>query len=148
MKKHQYFEEFSGLINGIYRNMQKLKSRGAEELGLKGVHVFWVYLLHKHPQGMTAAELADASQSTNALVSREIDYLLEEGYVVTDKQSSHRRYGWKFLLTQKGTQAAEKISEIALYVQEKVGEGVSRADLEVFYRTLHILQRNFDGLTR
>ena len=42
MNKHQYFEEFSGLINGIYRDMQKLKSRGAEELGLKGVHVFCI----------------------------------------------------------------------------------------------------------
>ena len=50
------FEQFSSLISGIYRDIQKLKAKWTEPLGMKAVHIFWVYLLKKHPEGLSASE--------------------------------------------------------------------------------------------
>lgn len=77
------FEEFASLISGIHSNIQKLMARYADSLGLKAVHVFWLYLLRTHPEGMTASELAAAAKADRSLVSREIDALLKAGIVRT-----------------------------------------------------------------
>ena len=53
MLEQERFEEFSSLISGIYGSIQKLKARYTAQLGLKAVHVFWIYLLREHPEGMS-----------------------------------------------------------------------------------------------
>ena len=139
------FEQFSSLISGIYRDIQKLKAKWTEPLGMKAVHIFWVYLLKNHPQGLTASELSRHSQSNRSLVSREIQELLDLGYVQSDK--SQRRYGQKLTLTQSGHEVAQRISEASLDIQNRVNEGISAEDLMIFYRTLGILMENFHRLT-
>ena len=139
------FEQFSSLISGIYRDIQKLKAKWTEPLGMKAVHIFWVYLLKNHPQGLTASELSRHSQSNRSLVSREIQELLDLGYVQSDK--SRRRYGQKLTLTQSGHEVAQRISEASLDIQNRVNEGISAEDLIIFYRTLGILMENFHRLT-
>ena len=139
------FEQFSSLISGIYRDIQKLKAKWTEPLGMKAVHIFWVYLLKNHPQGLTASELSRHSQSNRSLVSREIQELLDLGYVQSDK--SQRRYGQKLTLTQSGHEVAQRISEASLDIQNRVNVGISAEDLMIFYRTLGILMENFHRLT-
>lgn len=141
------FEEFMALISGVYRNIQKLMAHRAEQLGLKQVHVFWVYLLLCRPEGLTASELAKASQIDRSLVSREIDTLTEGGYVKTHQPTGRRRYGWKFILTDKGMETALEISRIAREVQYGLDEGIPAEELDAFYRTLRRLLHNFDNLT-
>ena len=55
------FETFVLSINQIYRCIQKIKSREMVELGLKGTHVMCLFQLGQHPEGLTAAELAQRS---------------------------------------------------------------------------------------
>ena len=55
------FGKFTLLIDGIYKNIHKIKLNTAPYLGIKSVHVFWIYLLRKHPDGLTATELAAAA---------------------------------------------------------------------------------------
>ena len=110
--EEERFEQFWGLISGIHRNIEKLKTKWTEPLGMKSVHIFWVYLLKDHPEGLTAAELARLSQTNRSLVSREIQNLIDLGYVYTDK--NHRSYGQKLKLSQSGVEAAKKISQASL----------------------------------
>lgn len=145
--EEEHFEKFALLISGIHWNIQKIKARNAEILGLRAVHIFWVYLLMNHPEGMTASEIAAAGNTTRGLVSREIEELVELGIVTTDKTTNRRRYCWRFLLTEKGKAVAEKISEIAMGVQNKVNEGIPEEDLTVFYRVLDTLNKKFDVYT-
>lgn len=142
----EHFEEFSSLITGIYRHIQRLKNQANDLLGIKSVHTFWVYLLRRYPEGLTASELSRYSKTNRSLVSREINELLELGYVTTDRQSSHRRYGWKFLLTDKGQEVAEQIGRISMDVQNRVSAGIPEEDLEVFYRTCATLLSNFETI--
>lgn len=141
------FEQFSSLISGIYRDIQKLKVKWTEPIGLKAVHIFWVYLLKNHPEGLTASELSRHSQSNRSLVSREIQELIDLGYVTPDRNNGQRRYGQKLTLTQSGLEVAHKISKASLDIQNKVNAGIPEADLLVLYRTLGILMENFHRLT-
>lgn len=141
------FEQFSSLISGIYRDIQKLKTRWTEPLGMKAVHIFWVYLLKNHPEGLTASELSRHSQSNRSLISREIQELIDLGYVHAGKSIQHRRYGQKLKLTESGLEIAQRISTASLDIQNQVNAGISEEDLIVFYRTLGILMENFHRLT-
>ena len=141
------FEQFSSLISGIYRDIQKLKTKWTEPLGMKAVHIFWVYLLKNHPDGLTASELSRHSQSNRSLVSREIQELIDLGYVRAEASTRARRYGQKLMLTESGRKVANQISEVSLNIQNEVNAGIPEEDLIVLYRTLGILMQNFHHLT-
>ena len=141
------FEQFRSLISGIYRDIQKLKTKWTEPLGMKSVHIFWVYLLKNHPEGLTAAELSRHSQSTRSLVSREIRELIDLGYVAHVDSSHKSSYGSKLVLTESGMKVAERISKASLDIQNNVNAGIPQEDLLVLYRTLGILMENFHRLT-
>ena len=141
------FEQFSSLISGIYRDIQKLKTKWTEPLGMKSVHIFWVYLLKNHPDGLTAAELSRHSQSNRSLVSREIRELIDLGYVAHVNTSQKSSYGNKLILTESGMKIAQRISEASLDIQKKVNAGIPQEDLLILYRTLGILMENFHRLT-
>ena len=141
------FEQFNSLISGIYRDIQKLKAKWTEPLGMKSVHIFWVYLLKNHPEGLSATELSQHSQSNRSLVSREIQELIELGYVQPAQKTGQRRYGQKLLLTDAGQEVAQRISEATLDIQNIVNAGIPEEDLVILYRTLGKLMENFRHLT-
>ena len=141
------FEQFNTLISGIYRDIQKLKSKWTEPLGMKSVHIFWVYLLKNHPEGLSATELSQHSQSNRSLVSREIQELIDLGYVQPAQKAGQRRYGQKLQLTDAGQKVAQRISDATLQIQNQVNAGIPEEDLVVLYRTLGILMENFHHLT-
>ena len=114
---------------------------------MKSVHIFWVYLLKNHPEGLTASELSRHSQSNRSLVSREIQELIDLGYVQAEKVTTQRRYGQNLMLTQSGQQIAQRISQASLEIQNQVSAGIPEEDLHVLYRTLGILMENFHHLT-
>lgn len=145
--KEERFEQFATLISGIYRDIQKLKTKWTEPLGMKSVHIFWVYLLKNHPEGLSASELSRHSQSNRSLVSREIQELINLGYVYAEDIPKQRRYGQKLRLTESGLAVAQRISEASLEIQHVVNAGIPEDDLITLYRTLEILMRNFHTLT-
>lgn len=146
MQDQERFEEFSSLISGVHGNIQKLKARYTTQLDLKAVHVFWLYLLRTHPEGMSASELAAAGQSNRSLVSREIDELFDKGIIFTQDNSDKRRYGWKLMLTSKGKQLADVISAVVTSIQNTVSRDIPEEDLTTFYHTLRVLANGFEEL--
>jgi DNA-binding MarR family transcriptional regulator len=141
------FELLTQMVWGVHGNVQRLKADIAAALGIKSAHVFLIYLLRKYPQGLTAAELGELNRSTDGLISRETAALLQQGIITTDKESERRRYGCKYLLTEKGREIATRIADFAMHVQHQADVDLTEEDLRVFYRTFAILLRNFDGIT-
>ena len=141
------FEKFTLLIDGIHKSISKLKLDIAPTLGVKGVHVFWVYELFLHPEGLTATEIANVSRIDRSLVSREIELLLADGYIMSDGGRGNRKYNEKFTLTDKGCELAREITERVLGIQNAVNSGIAPEDLATFYKTLEILHRNFAALS-
>ena len=140
------FEKFTLLIDGVHKCINKIKFDTAPDLGVKSVHVFWVYSLYKHPEGLTAAEIAATSMVDRSLVSREIEMLKKNGYVQFEQTGKKRNYNSRITLTKSGVELAEKIQAEALGVQEAVGRGISAEDLELFYTVLEKLYYNFSSM--
>ena len=145
----QRFKKFTLLIDGIHKCIHKMKADTMTELGIKGVHVFWLYHLLESGDGLTGAELAAATMVDRSLVSRELDVLSRAGYVeiLGDKSCGRRSYNSRIILTDKGRELALKISAELLNVQSAADEGITAEELSAFYITLEKLHRNFVKMT-
>ena len=137
---------FTHLIDGIHKRIQKIRTDNAATFGVKGVHVFWVYELLSHPEGLSATELAASSHIDRSLISREISALEARGFVRAEKQSGKRTYNSKLVLTETGVEAAKKIKEIAMDFQSEASKDVPVEELEIFYSVLEKLYNNLENI--
>ena len=142
--ENKRFEKFTLLIDGIHKSIHKLKLDFAPTLGVKGVHVFWVYELFKNPEGLTAAEIAAAGRIDRSLVSREIEALKKGGYIASRGGSGSRKYNERLYLTETGTELAERINSEIARIQTAVNRDVDDGELSVFYSVLERLYDNFE----
>ena len=143
------FGKFTLLIDGIYKNIHKIKLDTAPYLGIKGVHVFWIYLLHKHSEGLTATELAALSEIDRSLVSREIAKLCADGYIMSVGGTGKKKnYNSRLVLTEKGMELAEYIRREAIEVQTLADDGITEEELKLFYTVLEKLNDNFTKITK
>ena len=138
------FYLFTLLIDGVHKCIHKIKIDTAPDFGVKSVHIFWIYELRAHPEGLTAAELASRSMISRSLVSRELEMLLKEGYIQMPMTAHGKRknYNSRITLTEKGEALANAISEEGMRVQSDVNEGISEEEMTAFYVTLEKLHRN------
>ena len=141
------FEKFTLLVDGIRKSIHKIKLEEASRLGVKGVHVFWVFELYLHPEGLTATEIANVSRIDRSLVSREIESLKSDGYIIAADEPKPRRYNERLVLTDKGTELAAKIMQKVISVQEAVSRDIDREELRIFYSVLERLYENFNALS-
>ena len=138
------FYSFVQLIDSVHKLIQKIRIDTAPYLGVKSVHIFWIYELYAHPDGLTAAELAAKSMISRSLISREIEALHKDGYVEIREMSAGKRKNYNALitLTEKGIQLAKQIVLEGMAVQSRVNEGITEEELASFYVTLNKLCNN------
>ena len=138
------FYRFVLLIDGVHKCIQKLRFDTAPYFGVKSVHIFWVYELLAHPEGLTAAELASRNMISRSLVSREIEELLKDGYIVMQGTAHGKRknYNSRITLTDKGKDLASMIMSEGVKVQNAASVDITPEELASFYTTLEKLHRN------
>lgn len=144
MEQERFFR-FTRLIDSLHKSVMRLRLEKAPAFGVKGVHVFWVYELARHPDGLSAAELAQSSKIDRSLVSRELAVLKKQGLVAADNAA--RSYNAKLRLTEAGKKAAQDIKAIAMEIQSRASAGISDAELASFYATLEKLSRNLSSIS-
>ena len=141
------YEKFTRAIDGIHKAINKIKLAAAPHLGVKGVHVFWIYKLLGYPEGLTAAEIAAVNQIDKSLVSREIATLKRDGYIESrGGEGKKRDYNARLVLTEKGIELAKRIADEATRVQNAVSDDISEEELTAFYATLEKLHAKFTGI--
>ncbi len=141
------FETFVLLIDSVHKAISKIKQKICVDSKIKSVHTLWLYVLHKHKDGLTATELADKTNIDRSLVSREIRELYEGGYVHLEFPKGKRVYNARITLTERGTQVADSISETALEIQRTVSHNIQKDELETFYNTLYKIADALEGIT-
>lgn len=142
---NDHLELFTLTLADVLKSIKKLKDQRMSAYGLRSSHVMVLYILGRTPDGLTPAELSDASSVDKALISRIIAELTEKGFVTT-APSGGRRYKARLLLTEEGRVVANYIAAAVGDIQQKVSGDIPEEDLEVFYRTLFTLQNNFRKL--
>ena len=97
------FSEFVFKVERLSKCLKKLEMMTAERLGIKEVHIFWIYALIDHPEGLTASELARINSINRSLVSREIKELEKKSIIrYRSSGSADNKYNAKIVLTEKG----------------------------------------------
>ncbi len=134
------FETFTVLINKISRNIRKIKNQEMAEYGLRSTHVSCLYYLYSE-QSVTATDLCERCEEDKATISRAIEFLESNGYLVCDA----KRYKRPLLLTEKGMEAGKRITDKVNRVLEKVGIGLTEEERVAFYRSLSIISRNLES---
>ncbi len=138
------FNQFVQLIESIHKSVNKIKLSIAPTLGVKSVHVFWLYELMAHPAGLTAATLAAKSKIDRSLISREVEELRARGYVEVAGGGGEKRknYNSRIRLTEQGKLLAKTITAYAMAAQSAADAGIGEEELTSFYVTLEKLSVN------
>lgn len=142
------FAKLALLIDGIHKSIHKMKLEAAPSLGVKAVHVFWIYELMNHAEGLTATELATETMIDRSLVSREIEVLKKKGFVRLGDGTGKRQYNARIFLTDEGLLLASRILDRVKLVQDEVDKGITKEELESFYSTLSKLSENFVEISK
>ncbi len=143
------FYAFVQLMDGIGKSIRRIREEYAPELGIKSVHVFWLYTLLEHPDGLTATELAAKTAVDRSLVSREIADLQKRGYIeITENGDRRKKYNARLTLTPDGVALGHRIRTVAVDIQNRMDEGIGEEELASFYATLEKLHGNFQTLTQ
>lgn len=138
------FNQFVQLIESIHKSVNKIRLSIAPTLGVKSVHLFWLYELLSHPKGLTAASLAAESKIDRSLISREVEELCKRGYVevVGGGGIKRKNYNSRICLTEQGRALAQTITTYAMAVQSAADVGVSEEELASFYMTMEKISTN------
>lgn len=137
------FETFTVLINKISRNIRKIKNQEMEAYQLRSAHVSCLYYLYKD-DALTATELCERCAEDKATISRALDYLEQNEYLVCASKSA-KKYKSPITLTEKGMDMGKLISDKVDAVLLEISAGLTEAERVEFYRSLSII---CDGLER
>lgn len=135
------YSKFTILVNRISRNTHRIKSLVMAKYGLKSAHVSCLYYLYKEKKPLTARELCDACEEDKAAVSRAIDLLTKEGYVVCGGGTA-KKYKSPITLTEKGEEVGKAVADKVDDVLREVSDGVSGDDRAVLYESLEKISDN------
>ncbi len=141
---NQRFETFTVLINRISRNIRKIKNQEMAEYNLRSAHISCLYYLYRTP-GITATELCERCEEDKATISRALDYLENNEYLLRDAQSI-KRYKSPLTLTDKGAIVGKKISDKIDAVLEEISVGLSEEERLLFYHSLTIISESLNTI--
>lgn len=139
------YETFTVLINRISRNIRKIKNQEMAEYNLRSVHISCLYYLHS-AEGLTATELCEHCEEDKGTISRALDYLERNGYLICESRTA-KKYKSPIVLTEKGREAGEKITAKINHVLEVVSVGLTEEERASFYRSLAIISDHLEAVS-
>ena len=138
------FHKFTVLLSNITRCIRKIKTEEMDEFNIKSPHVSCLYYIYK-AGAMTAKELCDICKEDKAAVSRSVEYLEKNGFILCDS-SLEKRYKTPIKLTDKGVKVADIISNKIYKILDQASEGISDEDRQILYNSLDIINNNLSKI--
>ena len=141
------FEQFSYVISGINRHIQKIERDEMIKYGYKGAFAQYLVALRRYPEGITSAKLCGVCEKDKAAISRSVSELEQAGLLQRTERNGIR-YRALLVLTEQGIAAAEAVSRRARQAVEQAGEGLTDAQREVFYGVLAQIAGNLHNICK
>ena len=139
------FETFTVLINRISRDIRRIKNQEMAVYHLRSVHVSCLYYIYSL-DGVTSAELCEHCEEDKATISRAVDYLETNGFLL--RGTSAKRYKSPLLLTEKGRDAGKRIAEKIGGILETVSHALTEKERIEFYRCLSTISRSLEAIVQ
>ncbi len=140
------FETFTVLINRISRNIRKIKNQEMAEYSLRSAHVSCLYYLFIN-KGATATDLCERCEEDKATISRALDYLETNGYLICESKNT-KRYKSPLFLTEKGNLVGGKIADKISGVLDAISDSLTEEERVAFYRSLSIISERLDAVSK
>lgn len=140
------FKTFTVLISKISRNIKKIKNQEMAEYGLRSVHVSCLYYLYS-AESLTATELCELCEEDKATISRGLEFLEQNGYIVCETKYA-KRYKSALVLTEKGLEVGKKITDKIDCVLDEICIDLTENQREEFYRSLTMISDNLELCTK
>ena len=144
MVMQERFQTFTVLIARLNRCIRKIKTEEMAEFNLKSPHVSCLYYLYKS-DSLTSKELCDICEEDKANISRSIEYLEKNGYLVC-KSKTEKRYKSPLVLTEKGRATGEYIVRKIDAILDSVSEGIPEEHRMIMYRSLSVICDNLQKI--
>jgi len=142
----QRFETFTVLINRISRNIRKIKNQEMAQYNLRSAHISCLYYLYSN-QGSTATELCERCEEDKATISRALDHLERNGYLVCQSTQA-KRYKTPLHLTPLGLDVGKKIADKIDGVLDSISGTLTEPERAAFYRSLSIISESLDAVSK
>jgi len=139
------FEQFSFVISGIWRCIQKIERDEMEVRGFRGVYAPFLASMSRRPEGVTAAQLCDLCEKDKAAVSRIVTEMEGKGLIIKQGDKGYRT---QLYLTDAGREAADFVCRRAEAAVIAAGEGLTEEDRRIFYRALNLIAANLHEISR
>ncbi len=139
------YQLFTTLIVKCVRAIKKIKSNEMSEFNLKGLHVSCLYYAYVVKKPLTATVLCDICDEDKANISRAIDRLEAEGYVVCNSKTQ-KKYNCPISLTEKGKQVAESVANKIDDMVAFASQGLSEENRKIFYSSLTLIANNLEKI--
>jgi DNA-binding MarR family transcriptional regulator len=136
------FESFTVLMSKASREVRRIKTEVMSSFNLKSPHVSVIYYLHVGG-AMTSKELCDICDEDKGALSRSIDRLEQDGYIVVDENNG-KRYKSALLLTEKGMEVGKKISDKINFVLNEICIDLNEEQRVEFYRSLAVISNSLE----
>lgn len=138
------FETFTVLIAKISRNIRKIKNQEMAEYNLRSSHISCLYYLYLLGS-MTATELCERCEEDKATISRSLDYLEKNGYLICEAKYA-KRYKSPLVLTEKGREVGKKIVDKINIVLDEISVELTEEERIAFYRSLTVISDGLDAI--
>ena len=139
------FETFTVLINRISRDIRKIKNQEMADYHLRSAHVSCLYYVYSL-ENVTSAELCEHCEEDKATISRAVDYLETNGFLL--RGTNAKRYKSPLLLTEKGRDAGKRIAEKIGSILETVSHALTEKERIEFYRCLSTISRSLEAIVQ
>lgn len=116
------------------------------EYNLRSSHISCLYYLYS-ASGLTATDLCERCEEDKATISRSLDYLEKNGYLICEAKST-KRYKSPLVLTDKGSEVAKKITDKINYVLDEISVGLTEEERIQFYRSLSVISESLDAVAK
>ena len=142
------FEQFSSVIFGIHRYIQKLERDEMIKYGYKGAFAQYLVILSEHPEGLIASRICEICDKDKAAVSRIVAEMQEKGLVVRECTENHI-YRGIIKLTDKGSKVAKEVCEKARAAVLAIGkDAMNDEERRVFYTIIERISTTLHSFTK
>ena len=139
------FETFTVLINRISRDIRRIKNQEMAVYHLRSAHVSCLYYIYSL-DGVTSAELCEHCEEDKATISRALEHLESNGFIVRNSERA-KRYRSPLRLTEKGQEAGKRIAEKISAVLE-VSSTLTEDERATFYRSLSAISISLEAIAQ
>ena len=140
------FETFTVLINRISRNIRRIKNQEMAAYHLRSAHISCLYYIYRDHR-ITATELCEKCEEDKATISRALDHLEKNGFLLRESKGT-KHYKSPLILTEKGRLVGEKIAVKIDNVLEEISHSLTEDQRNEFYRNLSVISESLDAVAR